>query len=51
MDAVCDAREWRLFGTFDDGKGEPGQLNAVSHGCPPARFRKVRIIDAAAVQS
>lgn len=51
MDAVCDAREWRLLGTFDDGKGEPGQLNAVSHGCPPARFRRVRVIDAAAVQS
>ncbi len=51
MDAVCDAREWRLYGAFDDAKGEPVQLNPVSHGCPPARFRKVRVIDAGAVQS
>src|SRR6266849_5363162 len=51
MDAVCDAREWRLYGAFDDAKGEPVQLNPVSHGCPPARFRGVRVIDAGAVQS
>ncbi|EDM81791.1 Twin-arginine translocation pathway signal [Plesiocystis pacifica SIR-1] len=30
---------FRLGGSFGDGKGEPGQRNAVSHGCPPARFR------------
>lgn len=30
---------FRLGGSFSDGKGEPGQSNAVSHGCPPARFR------------
>ncbi len=30
---------YRLFGSFYDGKGEPGQNNAVSHGCPSARFR------------
>ena len=30
---------YRLGGSFGDGKGEPGQINAVSHGCPPARFR------------
>ncbi len=29
---------YRLGGSFQDGKGEPGQVNAVSHGCPPARF-------------
>lgn len=29
---------YRLGGTFSDGKGQPGQSNAVSHGCPPARF-------------
>jgi TldD protein len=29
---------YRLGGSFADGKGEPAQLNAVSHGCPPARF-------------
>lgn len=30
---------YRLGATFNDGKGQPGQSNAVSHGCPPARFR------------
>ena len=29
---------YRLGGSFSDGKGEPSQSNAVSHGCPPARF-------------
>lgn len=29
---------YRLGGSFYDGKGEPMQLNAVSHGAPPARF-------------
>jgi TldD protein len=30
---------YRLDGTFGDGKGEPSQSNACSHGCPPARFK------------
>jgi len=30
---------YRLGGSMGDGKGEPSQSNAVSHGCPPARFR------------
>lgn len=38
-DMVGGPGTYRLFGTFSDGKGEPGQSNAVSHGCPPARFR------------
>jgi TldD protein len=46
MDAVCDSREWRLYGAMSDGKGEPMQLNPVSHGCAPARFRGVRVLDA-----
>lgn len=29
---------YRLGGSFSDGKGQPGQVNAVSHGCVPARF-------------
>jgi TldD protein len=29
---------YRLGGSMGDGKGEPSQSNAVSHGCPPARF-------------
>lgn len=29
---------YRIHGSFGDGKGQPMQANAVSHGCPPARF-------------
>lgn len=35
---------YRLGGSFGDGKGEPGQSNSVSHGCPPARF-KVNVVN------
>lgn len=47
--AGCDLlggpRSWALGGSMGDGKGEPSQSNAVSHGCPPARFRKVNILN------
>ena len=33
------------WGALNDGKGEPSQSNAVSHGCPPARFRKISILN------
>jgi TldD protein len=36
---------WELHGSLGDGKGEPAQSNAMSHGCPPARFRKVNVIN------
>jgi TldD protein len=45
LDAICDASEWQLHGAMGDGKGEPGQANAVSHGCAPARFRQIRVLD------
>ena len=44
-DAICSADEYYVGGSFSDGKGEPGQSNAVSHGCAPARFRRVRILN------
>jgi TldD protein len=37
-DMLGGAATYRLGGSFSDGKGEPSQSNAVSHGCPPARF-------------
>lgn len=43
LDAVCSAGEWHLASFTDCGKGEPGQLARVSHGCAPARFRDVRV--------
>jgi TldD protein len=36
---------FRIGSAFDDGKGEPGQSNPVSHGCPVARFRGVNVIN------
>ncbi|MDQ3472460.1 MAG: metallopeptidase TldD-related protein [Acidobacteriota bacterium] len=42
---------YELGGSFNDGKGEPGQSNAVSHGCPPARFRSVNVLNTAAKSS
>jgi TldD protein len=42
-DAVCSSDEWRLISLLDCGKGEPGQVMRVSHGCAPARFRDVEV--------
>jgi TldD protein len=44
-DAVCDESEYKLGGSFFCGKGEPGQVSPVSHGCSPARFRKINILN------
>lgn len=44
-DAICSKEEFWLGGAMNDGKGQPGQSNGVSHGCPPARFRKVNILN------
>ena len=50
--AACDGlggpATYRLWGTSADGKGEPGQTNAVSHGCPPARFRNITVLNTGA---
>jgi TldD protein len=42
-DAICSPDEWRLISLLDCGKGEPGQVMRVSHGCAPARFRDVEV--------
>lgn len=44
-DMIGGPKSWELHGTLWDGKGEPSQSNAVSHGCPPARFRGVDILN------
>jgi TldD protein len=44
-DGIGDKSTWEMHGTFYDGKGEPPQSNACSHGCPVARFRKVNILN------
>ena len=42
-DAVGDASSYRLLGTPNCGKGEPGQAAHVGHGCSGARFRDVQV--------
>ncbi len=44
-DGLGGAATYRLGGAFNDGKGEPTQLNAVSHGCPVARFRGINVLN------
>ncbi|HKA90702.1 MAG TPA: TldD/PmbA family protein [Haliangiales bacterium] len=44
-DLLGGPSSWELHGALGDGKGEPSQSNAVSHGCPPARFRGVNILN------
>jgi TldD protein len=45
MDAIGSKHFYRLGGSYFDGKGEPGQINSVSHGTAPARFRQVNVIN------
>jgi len=45
MEAVGGPQTWVLGGAFNCGKAQPGQVAAVSHGCPSALFRDVRILN------
>jgi TldD protein len=45
--AVCDQRDYRLGGAFNDGKGQPAQSNAVSHGSATSRFNGINVINTA----
>ena len=45
--AVADERDYRLGGSFFDGKGQPGQVSAVSHGSSTARFNGINVINTA----
>ncbi|WP_192906729.1 TldD/PmbA family protein [Luteimonas marina] len=45
--AVCDDSDYRMGGSFFDGKGQPGQVSAVSHGSSTARFDGVNVINTA----
>jgi TldD protein len=45
--AVCDQSDYRLGGAFNDGKGQPSQSSAVSHGSATTRFNGVNVINTA----
>jgi TldD protein len=42
-DAICNANHWRVWGTPNCGKGQPGQVAHTGHGTAAARFRNVRV--------
>lgn len=44
---MCDESDYRLGGSFFDGKGQPMQSSAVSHGCATTRFNGVNVINTA----
>jgi TldD protein len=43
MDAVGDESSYRMLGTPNCGKGEPGQVGHVGHAVSGARFRNVQV--------
>ncbi|CAD0298960.1 TldD/PmbA family protein [Xanthomonas hortorum] len=45
--AVADQRDYRMGGSFFDGKGQPSQSSAVSHGSSTARFDGINVINTA----
>jgi TldD protein len=48
MEAVGGPSTYVLGGAFNCGKGQPGQVAAVSHGCPAALFRQINVLNAKA---
>ena len=47
LDVVGGSSTYYLGASFGDAKGQPMQVNAVSHGCPIALFRDIDIINTA----
>jgi TldD protein len=45
MEVVGGASTYRLGGAFNCGKGQPGQVAPVSHGCPSVLVRGVRVLN------
>jgi TldD protein len=43
MDMLGDRTEWRVWGTPNCGKGQPGQIGHTGHPAAPARFRGIRV--------
>jgi len=45
LDMIGGPKSYYLGGAFGDAKGQPVQVNAVSHGAPVTRFRNVNVIN------
>ena len=48
MAAVGGPSTYVLGGAFNCGKGQPGQVAPVSHGCPSALFRSINVLNTVA---
>jgi TldD protein len=48
LDAVGGPETWVLGGAFNCGKAQPGQVAAVSHGCPTSLFRDINVLNTTA---
>ena len=42
-DAIANSEHWKMYGTPNCGKGQPGQIAHTGHGAAPARFRNVKV--------
>jgi TldD protein len=47
LEAVGGPQTYLLGGAFNCGKAQPGQIAAVSHGCPTSLFRGVQVLNTA----
>ncbi|HEY4217977.1 MAG TPA: TldD/PmbA family protein [Gemmatimonadaceae bacterium] len=45
MDMIGGKSSYMMGASFFDGKGQPGQIGSVSHGCVPARFHNINVIN------
>lgn len=45
MSNIGGQQTWELYGAFNCGKAQPGQVAPVSHGAPSALFREVRVLN------
>jgi TldD protein len=45
MESVGGRSSWLLAGAMNCGKAQPGQVAAVSHGCPSALFRGINVLN------
>jgi TldD protein len=43
LDAVANKGSWEMFGTTGDAKGQPVQINHISHGAPWMRIRGIMV--------
>jgi TldD protein len=45
MQMIGGKKSYEVYGAFNDGKGQPPQSNAVSHGSVPTKFAQVNVIN------